>query len=172
MAHARDRTILVVEDEPDVRMFLSACAEDGGFRVITAEDGQDGLGQLAEVTPDLITLDMVMPRMNGLTMLRTLRANPDWEQIPVILITAHIRDDLGEEALRQLLAFPPAHRPRLVLEKPINPPELMRLIAGLLDVELDDESYELATSQESLTRDLRTKDTEELARINELLRDG
>lgn len=166
MSHARDKTILVVEDEPDVRMFLEACAEDAGFSVQTAEDGQDALDHLATVTPDLITLDMVMPRMNGLAFLRKLRANPPWEKIPVILITAHLQDDLGEEAVRQLLGFPRDHRPALVLEKPINPPELVRLIAELLQVDIDDEDIVLATDQQSLASRVRTRDTEILEAIN------
>jgi two-component system, OmpR family, alkaline phosphatase synthesis response regulator PhoP len=166
MTHANDRTILVVEDEPDVRMFLEACAEDAGFNVHTAEDGQNALDQLASLTPDLITLDMVMPRMNGLAFLRKLRDHPPWQKIPVILITAHLRDDLGEEALRQLLAFPPDHRPAQVLEKPINPPELVRLIAKLLDVAIDDEDIGLATHQRSITSRVRNRDTEILRAIN------
>jgi len=170
MPHARDKLILVVEDEPDVRMFLEACAEDAGFRVETAEDGRDGLEKLATITPDLITLDMVMPRMNGLAFLRKLRAHPPWERIPVILITAHLRDDLGDEAVRQLLAFPRGHRPALVLEKPIQPPELVRLIAELLHVDFDQDDIDLAPYRHSLTSGVRTRDTETLKAINERLR--
>jgi len=170
MSHARDKTILVVEDEPDVRMFLEACAEDAGFDVQTAEDGQDALEHLAALTPNLITLDMVMPRMNGLAFLRRLRAHPTWKSIPVILITAHLRDELGEEAVRQLLAFPRDHRPAVVLEKPINPPELVRLIADLLGVTIDDEDIGLAPHQQSLTSRVRTRDTETLQAINKRLK--
>ncbi len=166
MVHANDKTILVVEDEPDVRMFLEACAEDAGFVVHTAEDGQYALDQLATLTPDLITLDMVMPRMNGLAFLRKLRENRPWERIPVILITAHLRDELGEEALRQLLAFPRDHRPARVLEKPITPPELVRLIAELLQVDINDEDIGLATHQRSITSRARNRDTEILHAIN------
>jgi CheY-like chemotaxis protein len=113
---------------------------------------------------------MVMPRMNGLAFLRKLRARPAWEAIPVILITAHLRDELGEEAVRQLLAFPRGHRPALVLEKPINPPALVRRIAELLQVDIDDEDIGLATSQQSLTATVRTRDTETLQAINERLK--
>ncbi len=170
MAHARDKIILVVEDEPDVRMFLEACAEDAGFVVHTAEDGVHALEKLTSIQPDLITLDMVMPRMNGLAFLRKLREKVAWESIPVILITAHLRDELGEEAVRQLLAFPRNHRPKLVLEKPINPPELVRRCADLLEVDIDDEDIDLAASQESLTAQVTTRDTEILQAINDKLK--
>ncbi len=170
MDHASDKTILVVEDEPDVRMFLEACAEDAGFTVHTAEDGQDALEQLATLTPDLITLDMVMPRMNGLAFLRKLRDQPPWQGIPVVLITAHLRDDLGEEAVRRLLAFPRDHRPARVLEKPISPPELVRLIAELLSVQIDDADIGLAPHQTSITSRVRTRDTEILRAINHRLK--
>lgn len=170
MAHARDKTVLVVEDEPDVRMFLSACAEDGGFQVVTAEDGVAALEQLERLTPDLITVDMVMPRMNGIALLRHLRDNPAWASIPVVLITAHMRDELGDEAVKQLLTFDVEHRPKLVVEKPINPPELMRLIAEILDVELDDDDYEHASSQQSLSSSASNRDTQALQAINARLR--
>ncbi len=173
MSHARDRTILVVDDEPDVRMFLQACAEDAGFNVCCAADGLDALEaleRLGSIPPDLVTLDMVMPRCNGLAFLRRLRANPSWESIPVILITAHLRDELGEEALRQLLAMPLHHRPAMVLEKPINPPELVRQCAHLLGVHIDEEDIHLAPSQQSLASQVRTADREILKRINSRLR--
>ena len=171
MAHARDKTILVVDDEPDVRMFLTACAEDAGFTVEDAEDGQVALERLAHFTPDLITLDMVMPRKNGIATLRELRKLAHCEDIPVILITAHLRDELGQEAIRQLTALPVSQRPRVVLEKPINPPELCRTIAEILQVEIDEDDYGLASSQQSLSSQVRNADTQILARINARLKE-
>jgi len=62
MIPASKKKILVVDDEPDVRNFLAACIEDAGFKVITAIDGVDALEKVAKDPPDLITMDMVMPR--------------------------------------------------------------------------------------------------------------
>ena len=63
MTQASEKRILVVDDEPDVRNFLAACLEDAGFNVETAFDGVDALEKIEAFSPDLMTLDMVMPRM-------------------------------------------------------------------------------------------------------------
>jgi CheY-like chemotaxis protein len=73
MAQASEKKILVVDDEPDVRNFLAACLEDAGFNVETAVDGIDALEKVEAFSPDLMTLDMVMPRMPGIKVIRELR---------------------------------------------------------------------------------------------------
>ncbi|MCP4670075.1 MAG: response regulator, partial [Desulfobacula sp.] len=61
MAKASEKTILVVDDEPDVREFLATCMKDAGFNVKLAEDGVDGMEKIIKYMPDLVTVDMVMP---------------------------------------------------------------------------------------------------------------
>ena len=65
MAKANEKKILVVDDEPDVRNFLIACIQDAGFMVDSAVDGQDALDKIEKERPELITLDMNMPKMSG-----------------------------------------------------------------------------------------------------------
>ena len=91
MAHASEKRILVVDDEPDVRNFLAACIEDAGFVVETAKDGVEALEKIEASPPDLMTLDMVMPRKSGIAVIRTLRENERYKSLPVIVITAHAR---------------------------------------------------------------------------------
>ncbi len=81
----RKKTILVIDDEADIRMLLT---EEFGknFKVVTAKDGEEGLKQIFEKKPDLVILDIKMPKMNGLEVLR--KAKAFFPTIPVILCTA------------------------------------------------------------------------------------
>ena len=90
MAKASEKRILVVDDEPDVRNFLATCIEDAGFLVETACDGEDALEKIKANAPDLMTLDMVMPRRSGISLMRKLRvyagpAHPHDAQKPKLL---------------------------------------------------------------------------------------
>ncbi len=64
-----DKTVLVVDDEEDVREYLEAILEDAGFRVETAVDGEDGLAKVQVNPPDLVSLDLVMPKKSGIKFL-------------------------------------------------------------------------------------------------------
>jgi adenylate cyclase len=79
--------ILVVDDEPDVVEFLKKRLEAKEFEVVTASDGVEGLTKAQEAAPDLILLDITMPRRDGFSMLRALRSDNATSRIPVIMIT-------------------------------------------------------------------------------------
>lgn len=137
MAHASQKKILVVDDEPDVRNFLAAYIEDAGFQVETAVDGIEALEKVEASIPDLITLDMVMPRKSGIKVMRTLRDNEKWKKIPVIIITAHAHDELGSDDIKNFYGFTSGLRPRYILEKPVTPEKLVQSIGEILGVEID-----------------------------------
>jgi len=137
MALAAEKRILVVDDEPDVRDFLSTCLEDAGFQVETAVDGFDALHKIEANIPDLITLDLVMPRISGIKLLRKLRQTEPWKQIPVIIVTAHARDEMGQDDVKELYAEEVQLAPKHILEKPITPSKLVTAIADILDVKLE-----------------------------------
>jgi two-component system, OmpR family, response regulator MprA len=84
--------VLVVDDEPAVREALRASLEFDGYRVTVAGDGVDGLEQIGRDRPDLVVLDVMMPRMDGLTACRRLRAADP--ATPVLMLTA--RDAMGD----------------------------------------------------------------------------
>ena len=137
MALASEKKILIVDDEPDVRNFLSACAEDAGFIVETAFDGEDAVAKVQSFCPDLMTLDMVMPKKSGYKVLKEIRAMEQFAQLPVIVITAHANDDLGSEDMSKMYAtFSGPNAPRVTMEKPITPGKLVKTIAEILDVDL------------------------------------
>ena len=132
MAHASEKRILVVDDEPDVRNFLAACIEDAGFVVETAKDGVEALEKVEASPPDLMTLDMVMPRKSGIAVIRTLRENERYKNLPVIVITAHAHDEFGSEDIKNFNAFTSGLRPRYTMEKPVTPEKLVNAIADIL----------------------------------------
>ena len=81
------KKILVVEDELALSQVLSDRFTEEGFDVQTAGDGEEGLKKATSWKPDLVLLDIVMPRMDGMTMLHELRKTPEGKTMPVILLT-------------------------------------------------------------------------------------
>src|SRR2546421_573314 len=87
MADAAER-ILIVDDDPWILRMVSTLLQKRGFAISTASDGEEGLERAAEVHPDLIISDVMMPRLDGWAMVRKLRAHPQLAFIPVIFLTA------------------------------------------------------------------------------------
>ncbi|RVU13781.1 response regulator [Methylobacterium oryzihabitans] len=79
--------ILVVDDDPATRDLLARFLRRDGFQVVTAEDGRDGLDRARRLRPRAILLDVTMPRMDGWSVLRALRADPDLGATPVVMVT-------------------------------------------------------------------------------------
>lgn len=88
-------TVLVVEDDAAVRTTTRLVLERHGFAVVTATDGQDALDVLDRQRVDIAVVDVSMPRMDGITLLRRLRATPQFRELPVLLLTA--RDLPGDQ---------------------------------------------------------------------------
>ena len=81
------KTILVVEDEQALRQILSDELTKQGFKVLSGKDGVEGLDLAVKNKPDLILIDIVMPKMDGITMLKEIRKNPTSKKIPVMILT-------------------------------------------------------------------------------------
>ncbi len=84
------RTIMVVDDNPDLVTIIKTILEVKGFGVQTAQNGKEVFNLLGEQKPDLIILDIMMPQMDGLEVLTRLKGDPDTASIPVILLTAKV----------------------------------------------------------------------------------
>jgi len=80
--------ILVVDDEPDVVSSMSSWLRAKNYKVISASDGIEGLKKTFDETPDLILLDLKMPRKDGFSMLRELKVNDSTSEIPIIIVSA------------------------------------------------------------------------------------
>jgi len=86
-------TILVIEDDPDIRELLSYSLSKEGWTVVLASDGEEGLAALPSENPDCVVLDIMLPGMDGLEILRALKSDASRRRLPVILATAK-----GEES--------------------------------------------------------------------------
>jgi DNA-binding response OmpR family regulator len=86
------KKILVVDDETELLKALSIRLETSGYEVITASDGQEGLEKAKSLNPDLIVLDILMPKMDGYEVCRMLKFDEKYKSIPVIMLTAKTQD--------------------------------------------------------------------------------
>ncbi|MFJ1745016.1 response regulator [Streptomyces sp. NPDC088116] len=114
--------VLVVDDNRVIRQLIRVNLELEGFEVVTAADGAECLDVVHEVRPDVITLDVVMPRLDGLTAAARLRADPRTSRLPIAIISACTQYETESGVAAGVDAF---------LAKPFEPSELVRLIRRL-----------------------------------------
>ena len=92
------RTVLVIDDERGFCDVVSVILESQGYEVQQAYEAKDAFGLLTETVPDLILTDLMMPEVDGLSLIRRLRETPSWAQIPVVMISAHSEPEIQESA--------------------------------------------------------------------------
>ena len=117
-------TILVVDDDPDIRTLMEAILEAAGHNVTLAADGQEALSKLKRRSYDLIVLDIMMPSMSGYEVLEQIRAIPSRASTPVVVVTAK-HDPTG--VMREVKGGALDH-----LAKPFMPEELEEVVARAL----------------------------------------
>lgn len=94
------KKILIVDDEPDIIEILKFVLETNGYECITANDGEEGLKLAKEASPNLIILDVMMPKMNGYKISRLLKFDAKYKNIPILMLTARSQEGdklIGEE---------------------------------------------------------------------------
>ena len=131
MTNSSRKRILVVDDEDDVREYLKAALEDAGFEVDTASDGLEALESAKRNPPDLISLDLVMPRHSGAKCYHDLQKDKLLCRIPVLIVTGHARDDLGRADFHEMTMSGPG----VYLEKPVRPDSYVSAVRSLLGME-------------------------------------
>ncbi len=115
--------MLVVDDDEVIRRLIAVNLQLEGFEVETAVDGQDCLDKVTEIDPDVITLDVMMPRLDGWETAVQLRRSPDTAHIKVVLITARAQED---DKTRGTRVGADAY-----LTKPFDPNEMIRVVREL-----------------------------------------
>jgi DNA-binding response OmpR family regulator len=115
--------VLVVDDDEVIRQLIAVNLTLEGFDVVTAVDGKDCLEKVVEVNPDVITLDVMMPRLDGWVTATQLRRNPQTAGIKVVLITARAQEDDRSRG-RQIGVD-------AYLTKPFDPAEMIRVVREL-----------------------------------------
>ncbi|MFE7774507.1 response regulator [Streptomyces sp. NPDC057445] len=115
--------VLVVDDNRVIRQLIRVNLELEGFEVVTAADGAECLEVVHQVRPDVITLDVVMPRLDGLLTASRLRVDPRTRNVPVAIISACTQYEVESGIAAGVDAF---------LAKPFEPAELVRLVRRLM----------------------------------------
>jgi len=121
------KKILIVDDEADIRDYLSTLLEDNGYQVRKAADGEEGLKLLGEEKPDLVTLDIVMPNKSGVRLYREMRESDELKDIPVIFISG-----LGDFKVFMKKIGPPLPDPERFLEKPLDEKGVLEAVGKVL----------------------------------------
>ncbi len=118
------KKILLVEDEKNIILGVTICLRSAGLDVEVAEDGAEALRKVQANKPDLVLLDLVMPKLNGLDALKSMKDNPQTKDIPVIVLSARAQEedvqyamDLGANGY---------------MAKPFRPAELLEVIEKVL----------------------------------------
>lgn len=121
------KKILIIDDENDMRVYLSTLFRKADYEVEVAVNGEEGLEIAKTVQPDLITLDVLMPRKSGVRAYRELRMHDATNSIPIIILTglAQQEDFFGDE--------PGAvAKPNAIVEKPIDRDEFLKLAKEIM----------------------------------------
>ena len=92
-------TILIVDDEDDIIDLLQYNLEKEGYNISSATNGIEGIELARQIKPDLIILDIMMPKLDGFEVCKAIRANPDWNSVRIIMLTAKGRDSEREKGL-------------------------------------------------------------------------
>jgi len=123
------KRVLVVDDDPDIVAFVVTVLEENGFTSIIAKNGEMGMAKTIQENPDLILLDILMPKQSGIKMYRELRSDEFLKKIPVIILSGIAKRTFlrSQEALtafgNEIVPEPEAY-----MEKPVEPEELAEMI--------------------------------------------
>jgi CheY-like chemotaxis protein len=146
------KTVLVVDDDDNTRRFLTVALEENGYEAVTAADGDEGYKKLQEMKPDLILLDVMMPKKTGFSLFKQIRRIEELKDIPVIMLTgvagvleeddAQAEGDTFEspfDSIRERLRTGIAKMreegvisPERFIDKPIDPEELIEAVQSLI----------------------------------------
>ena len=127
------KKVLIVDDELDMRTFVSTLLETSGYKPLTAVDGKEGMAVARRQKPSVVLLDVMMPNESGIGMYRELKNDPDLKDVPVIMVSAlskktffHSQKVLDEYKGEKI------PKPSAYIEKPPEPDELLEAIQNCL----------------------------------------
>ncbi len=127
------KKVLVVDDDPDVRLFSVNVLEENGYEPFEAADGEEGREKLKEVKPDLLILDVMMPRQSGIRLYRELKTDKALKKIPVIMLSGIAKKSFlrSQKALTEF-GGSKVPEPEAYIEKPAEPEELADTVKKLI----------------------------------------
>ncbi len=121
------KRVLVVDDEPEIRLLVERTLSAKGFQVETASDGEEGLRKIGALLPDLVLLDAMLPKMHGFEVCRKSRSDPRTRQVPIIIMTAIYRGWRFAQDARE------TYGAEDYMEKPFRIDDLLRRVDAVLE---------------------------------------
>jgi twitching motility two-component system response regulator PilH len=130
---AMGKKVLVVDDDPDVRLFSITVLEEHGYVPLEATNGEEGMNIVRQESPDLIILDVLMPRESGIKLYRELKTSKSLKHIPVIMLSGIAKKSFlrSQKALAEFGAAV-VPEPEAYLEKPVEAEELAETIKSII----------------------------------------
>ena len=127
------KKVLVVDDDPDVRLFSVTVLEENGYTPIEAANGEEGLKMIKEEKPDLVILDILMPRQSGIRLYRELKTDKALKKVQVIILSGIAKKTFlrSQKALTEF-GGEEVPEPKVYLEKPVEPEVLAEEIKKIL----------------------------------------
>ena len=137
--------ILIIDDDPDICTYVSEVLQDNGFETVTACDGADAMAKVIEATPDLIVVDLMMPKKSGVKFLHELKRDAALKEIPIIVLSGatgvtgvdmkqYLQEQPFRERKEKAMGATSSITPDAYLEKPVDPAILVdtvkRMLAG------------------------------------------
>jgi twitching motility two-component system response regulator PilH len=127
------KKVLVVDDDPDVITFNVSVLEENGYTPLIARNGEEGLNKIKEESPDLVILDVLMPKQSGIRLYRELKTDRSLEHVKVIILSGIAKKTFlrSQKALTEF-GGEQVPEPEIYLEKPVEPDELAQAVKKIL----------------------------------------
>lgn len=122
--------VLVVDDDPDILDAITTILSTQPYSIDTARDGVECVDKVRADVPDLIVLDLLMPKVDGFAVVRELRDNPRYAKVPILILTS-VREDASRR--RYELETGLAMDVQDYVEKPVSPADLLERVSNLLE---------------------------------------
>ncbi len=135
--------ILIIDDDPDILTYVSEILQDNSYETATAGDGAAGLARVREARPDLVILDLMMPKKSGIKFLNEIRQDPSLRDVPILVLSGatevtgvdmrqYLRDQPFRDRKETALGVSPDIAPDAYLDKPVDPAVLLETVRKLV----------------------------------------
>ena len=135
-----DRKVLIIDDEPDVVKYLTEILKDNGYTTYSADNVDLGWEIMEEIIPDLICLDIMMPKESGISMYVKIRKDERFKHIPVLIISGVVQED--EFNFRSYVPDKSIPPPNYFFEKPISIARFMKIVNKFISPDLSTNNRE------------------------------
>lgn len=128
------KRVLIVDDDSDIITFVVTVLEEHGYTPIIAKNGEEGLAKVKQDNPDLVLLDVLMPKQSGIKMYRELKTDESMKSIPVVILSGIAKRTFlrSQEALTEF-GGQNVPEPEAYIEKPVEPEELAEIVKEFVD---------------------------------------